>query len=739
MGSLYPWGTLYFRTARVPSGSGIVERLNGCRIFTMHLWALRIFLGLGGMSCFLTAGAQAPAEGATRVSHEDIWLMRRIGTPVLSPDGTLAVVSVAEPSYDPKEQASDLWLLHPGTELPARRLTFTKGPESGVTFSEDGTRIAFSARRDGDSEDQIYLLDLVKGGEAQRITDVPMGARSAKFSPDGATIAFVTDVWPGAQTDADNRRLAKERSERKANVRAYDSFPVRLWDHWLDERQPHLYVQELKAGATPRDLLAGSSLVKASGYTGRAEDDGTTLEPTWTPDGKGLVFTAGTDRDQAVRAFTHLGLWYVSLSGGEPQALTTGPDSFLAPRFGGPDGALYAEHVQASGHVYDLTHLVEMPFKEGSIGTPVSLTAGLDRSVSSWGVAANGTVYFLAEAAGHENLYRVRRGSPAKVELEMSYGVFTGLAVASRGKEPMLVARFDAADYPPELARLQPTLGYDLLTSFNARRGPPFLNPLESFTFKARNGRSIQSFLLRPPGFDPSRKYPLLVLLHGGPHSAWRDSFGLRWNYHLLAASGYVLLLTNYSGSTGFGEAFAQAIERDPLAGPAAEINEAADEAIRRYPFIDASRQCAGGASYGGHLANWLEASTTRYRCLVSHAGLADLEVQWSTSDSAYHREVMVGSPPWAKDPLWRDQSPIAFADQFKTPILLSVGEKDYRVPLNNTLAMWTALQRQQVPSRLLVFPDANHWITKGEDSRLWYTEVTSWLAKFLEPDTGVH
>jgi len=245
--------------------------------------------------------------------------------------------------------------------------------------------------------------------------------------------------------------------------------------------------------------------------------------------------------------------------------------------------------------------------------------------------------------------------------------------------------------------------------------------------------------LVKPPGFDPNKKYPLFVVIHGGAASMWRDQFVLRWNYHLLAAGGYVVLLTDYTGSTGYGEDFTVAIEHDPLKGPAEDVNAAADEAIRRYAFIDGQRQCAGGASYGGHLTNWLEASTTRYRCLVSHAGLVNLEHQWGTSDGVYHREVTIGSPPWQDDPMWREQSPIHHADQFKTPILLSIGEHDFRVPINNTLEFWTALQRQQVPSRLLVFPDANHWILRGEDSRVFYSEVAAWLSKYLGSNDSGH
>jgi dipeptidyl aminopeptidase/acylaminoacyl peptidase len=215
----------------------------------------------------------------------------------------------------------------------------------------------------------------------------------------------------------------------------------------------------------------------------------------------------------------------------------------------------------------------------------------------------------------------------------------------------------------------------------------------------------------------------------------WRDQFFIRWNYHLLSAPGYVLLLTNYSGSTGFGEAFARSIQGDPLKGPADEINEAADAAIREYRFIDGSRQCAGGASYGGHLANWLQASTTRYKCLVSHAGLVNLEAQWGTSDTIYSREVNMGGPPWEQGSVWREQNPIRYAAKFHTPTLVTVGENDFRVPMNNALEYWSALQRMQVTSRLIVFPDENHWIQKGENSKLFYSELNAWLARWLKPE----
>jgi dipeptidyl aminopeptidase/acylaminoacyl peptidase len=214
----------------------------------------------------------------------------------------------------------------------------------------------------------------------------------------------------------------------------------------------------------------------------------------------------------------------------------------------------------------------------------------------------------------------------------------------------------------------------------------------------------------------------------------WTDSISLRWNYHLLAKPGYVMVMTNYRGSTGFGEAFAQAIQGDPLRGPAEDILAGADEAIKRFPFIDASRQVAGGASYGGHLASAMEAwSGTRFKALVNHAGLVSLESQWGTSDTIYGRELMNLGPVWEQNDVWRTQSPARFAKDFKTPMMISVGERDFRVPMNNSLENWALLQRMKVPSRLIVWPEENHWILNAEDSRLFYKEVAAWLARWVE------
>jgi dipeptidyl aminopeptidase/acylaminoacyl peptidase len=708
----------------------------------------RLLLALAaGFGLSLSASVLAAvATPQSAITHEDLWLMKRVGAPSVSPDGRWAVFSVTEPAYDEKAQVSDLWIVatsaEAGAKLPApRRLTGTAGGESGVDWSADSRRIVFSARRDGDEAAQLYLLDLA-GGEAIRLTQLVGGARAPKFSPDGRSIAFASSQFPGAVTEADNKRIAAERKARKWNARAYDGFPIRNWDRWLDDLKPVLLVLDLKDGSTPagepRNLLASTELFAAPGFAAGGDEG---IGFSWTPDGQSLVFAASSDRNTAAYQFTTSQLWQVSVSGGQAQRLTDGVNSWSSPTFT-PDGqTLIASYTPRTDKAYNEERLVAFRWagakpRGAPLPEPRLLTDKIDRTPSSFAITADSKqIYFTAEEAGHEKLFvTTLRDGVTKLAFDMSLGVYTNVAIAERSRSLVLLASFESATRPPQIVRIDPSkASHTTLASFDDDRLAKLdLAPLRHFWFTSSKGRRIHNMLLTPPGFDPSKKYPLFVVIHGGPHTMWRDQWVLRWNYHLLAAPGYVVLLTNYSGSTGFGEAAAQTIQGDPLRTAGEELNEAADIAIRDNPFIDATRQCAGGASYGGHLANWLQATTTRYRCLISHAGLINLESQWGTSDTIYGREVNNGGPVWEQGPVWREQNPIRYAAQFRTPTLVTVGERDFRVPLNNSLEYWSVLQRQQIPSRLLVFPDENHWILKGENSRYFYSEVHAWLARWL-------
>jgi dipeptidyl aminopeptidase/acylaminoacyl peptidase len=687
------------------------------------------------LACALSlASLAADARAAGRpISHEAMWLMKRVSAPVPSPDGRLVVFSVTEPAYDDREQVSDLWLVETSGSGAPRRLTSTKGAESGAAWSPDGRRLAFSARREGDEASQLYVLDLA-GGEAQRVTSLSTGARLPRWRPDGGALLFSSSVHPGASDDDANKKIAAERRGLKYRLRAYDGFPIRNWDRWLDDMQTHVFVQTLEPGAKARDLLAGSDLVKATGFGGRRTNAADELDAVWTPDGSAVVFVASTDRDSAAYADPSLHLYVVPAAGGEPRRLTRANGEYTAPSFA-PDGkALFARFTPNTARTYALTRIARLAWPAD--GEPALLTAAFDRSVSAFSVSADArTLFFTAEDAGLEKVYAIAAsGGAAQAVLESQQGVWGAVAAPARGGAALLVGTWESAVRPAEVFALDATTKTArALTRLNDAKLAELDWPaLRHFTFTSKAGKTIHNLIALPPAFDETKKYPLLVLMHGGPHSMWRDQISLRWNYHLLAQPGYVVLATNYTGSTGFGERFAQEIQLDPFKTPADEINQAADEAAKRFAFVDATRQCAAGASYGGHLANWLQATTTRYRCLISHAGLINAESQWGTSDVIYGRELMNGGLPWEGSRTWREQNPIRHAKAFKTPILLSVGENDFRVPLNQTLENWSVLKRLRVPSRLLVWPDENHWILKAENSRKFYEEVHAWLARYL-------
>ncbi len=686
---------------------------------------------------FTFSSAQTTAKRA--ITHEDVWLMKRVGAPVPSPDGRWVVFSLLEPAYDEKDQVSDLWIVPTDGSAAPRRLTANKASESGTAWSPDSTRIAFVTRRDGDEANQVYILDVRGGGEAVRVTSLSTGARTPQWRPDGKAILFVSTVFPGAVDDEANKKIAADRRGRKYRARVYEGFPIRNWDRWLEDTESHVFVQLLEpdaARAKPVDLIAASRLVKEPGFSGRTGSGTDELDAIWAPDGQSVIFVASTNRHTAAYAETSTHLFQVAASGGETRQLTKGDESFSGARFS-PDGrALYFIRTPNTEKTYNLSRLARVAWPvQGEVKT---ITAGFDRVPASFSFSPDSrTIFLTAEEAGHEKLYSVAaEGGEVRPVMEMTHGVYANLVIPEKAQNTIVLANWESAVNPAEIVRVDlSSKTHKGLTKFNAERAARIdWQPLRHFSFTSKRGKRIHNLVALPPKFDENKKYPLFVLIHGGPHSMWRDQFFIRWNYHLLAQPGYVVVMTDYTGSTGYGEKFAQEIQLDPLKGPAEEINEAADEAIRQFKFIDGSRQAAGGASYGGHLANWLEATTTRYRCLISHAGLVNLESQWATSDTIYSRELNSGGPVWEQGAVWREQNPIRYAKNFKTPMLVTVGERDFRVPLNNSIENWSVLQRMRVPSKLIVFPEENHWILQAENSRFFYSEVHAWLKKWLDP-----
>jgi dipeptidyl aminopeptidase/acylaminoacyl peptidase len=678
------------------------------------------------------------------LTHETLWMMKRVGAPIPSPDGKWVLFNVVEPAYDPDKAVSDLWLMPADGATPPRRLTQTKAPEAGAAWSPDSTRIAFSTKREDDTVPQIYILDVAGGGDAERFTSLSTGAANPQWRPDGKAILFESSVYPNTVDDEGNKKAEAERKARKYNVRTYEHFPVRFWNEWLDEKQPTILVQSLAAGSTAKDILSGTALAKTPGFSGSPGEEGDTrvsLSPIWSPDGQEIVFSATTDRWKAAYSFVGHHLYRMAATGtSEPREVVAQPGDYDSAAFS-PDGRrLFFLWEPQNEEVYNLPRLESTEWP--AAGSATLVARDLDRAVEKFAITPDGhTVYMLVGDGANEGLYEVAAsgGKPRPV-IQPAVGGYTNLSIPAKAPATDLIATYGSSVSPAEIVRIdvQKATHTNLTNIDTAVAATIDWQVPQHFTFKSTKGRMIHNMIVLPPAFDATKKYPLVTLIHGGAASNNPDQIGLRWNYHLLAAPGYVILLTDYTGSTGFGEQFARNIKGDPLKTPGEEINQAVDEAIKRYPFIDGTRLAAAGASYGGHLANWMEATTTRYRCIVSHAGEVDLTSQWGMSDGIYGRELTNGGPPWEGNPIWREQSSITYAAKFKTPILLSIGERDFRVPIGNTLENWSALQRMKVPSKLLVWPDAWHWILKPEDSRHFYDEVAAWLAKYLRPDAPI-
>ncbi|HEU0120289.1 MAG TPA: S9 family peptidase [Bryobacteraceae bacterium] len=651
------------------------------------------------------------------VTHEDIFLMKRVGEAAPSPDGKWVVFPVAEPDYDPAKTVSDLWIVPVNGSAAPRRLTATRGPESGVAWSPDSTRIAFTARREGDEVQQVYILPVL-GGEAQRVTTFATAVSNPQWRPDGKGLLFESTLKGGRKNPG------------KSTARVYDSMPVRYWNAWLDGSKPHLFVWEME-GSAPIDLLAGTTLMDSPGFTGVRSglSSDTSLQPVWSNDGREIVFVATVNQNEMMTAETETHLFRVSREGGEPQRLTQSGSSYGHPQYA-PDGsAIYAlsDRTPTAQRPYSLTRLVRL----SAGGAPQILTAGFDRSVGSFTFAPDGaSLVFDAEDDGFSKLFRLStKGGEPKVLFPVTQGGYGSPHYAGTA----LVATFAASTQPAEIARIDAN-GHTLLTSFNAAKLASLDLPKpEHFWFTAKNGKRIHSVLVPPPGLQTNRKYPILVFPHGGPNAMSADSFSTRWNFHLLTSPGYALLMTNYTGSTGFGEKFAGEIEADVLRGPAREILEAVEAASIKFPYLDTQKQCALGASYGGYLMNWFNGHTRQFRCMVNHAGAVNNESQYGANDGGLGREIRMGAKVWETGKgQWMDQSPFRYAAEWKTPTLITQGELDYRVPVGESLMTFKLLQRQGIPARLMVFPDEGHWILKGENNRHHMTEVLAWLKQYL-------
>lgn len=661
------------------------------------------------------------------MTFEDLLAARRISEPTPSPDGNWIVFTVGVVDRDENRVNTDLWVM-PATGGEPRQLTRGPRHDRHPTWSPDSRWIAFESNRDG--EFQIYTLSL-NGGDAQRLTTIATEANQPVWSPDGNHLAFVSAVFPEfsdrpyAESNAANKARQEEREKSKVKARVITQLLYRHWDSWVDGKRQHLFVVPMKGGeaaGSPRDLTPGDRDAVPTSTTFAAGD-----EFAFSPDGAELAYTATPlpTREEAWK--TDHDVWTVQVRTGERRQVTRNPAADGCPRYS-PDGRWLAYRAQTrAGFEADRWQLMLL---DRASGEAKSLTADWDRSVDNLGWSPDSQALVVeAEDQATKPLWRVARAGG--VPTRLTTGGTCGEASVVQGGSAVVYTRASFAA-PAEIFRTEIPGGPSrALTTFNASVLAALeASEVESVTVPGAGGTPVQMWVMKPPGFTASRPWPLVFWVHGGPQSAFLDSWSARWNARLWAAQGYVLAMPNPRGSTGFGQKFTDEISGD-WGGKVYTDLMACLAWLEAQPYIDRSRMAAAGASFGGYMMNWFQGNTDKFRTLVTHCGVYNFDTMYGTTEELWFDEWDHGIP-W-ENPKFSEFSPHKLAARFKTPNLIIHNELDFRVPVSQGMDLFSVLQRKGVPSKFLYFPDEGHWVLKPQNSELWHRTVFDWLKDYLQ------
>jgi dipeptidyl aminopeptidase/acylaminoacyl peptidase len=703
--------------------------------------------------------AQSPS-GQRPFTFEDLMAFKRISSPTVSPDGKWVLFAAVEVDLKANKRNSHLWVV-PLAGGDARRLTFDPEGETGGRWSPNGGKILFISARGGSSQVWTQDFDSASGkltGEAKKITSISTEADGAMWFPDGRKILFVSDVYPDCGADACNKAKDEERANSKVKAMVFTRLFYRHWNHYTDFKRSHLFVVS-SSGGVATDITRGDHDVPPFSLGGQ---DNYAI----SPDGEEVAFTSNHDEVEATS--TNNDIFVVSTKAdplfAEPTKLSVSPGSDSTPVYS-PDGHYLAWRMQErAGYESDEFKLVILDrqtySRNGITVRPsspppakiVDLTDHWDHWVENIAWSPDSRFIFLtSEDAGEIPIYSISVDSKILLDVrgfgqltgrnhrvtEVTRGANDDLSVTPDG-EALVFTRMSARA-PSEVYKL--AIGgkqAERLTHLNdALLSQVTMQPLESFWFEGAGGTKVQGFLLKPPGFDAQRKYPAKFLIHGGPQGQWGDEWSYRWNPQLLAADGYVVIMINPRGSTGYGQRFIDGINGDWGGKPYVDLMNGLDYAEKTYPFIDKNRECALGASYGGYMINWILGHTNRFKCLVSHDGMFNTESAYGSTEELWFNEWEFKGKPWTDREAYRKWSPHLYASEFKTPTLVIHGQLDYRLDVSEGFQLFTTLQRLNIPSKMLYFPDEGHWVLKPQNSQLWYRTVNSWVDEWVKKSPG--
>ncbi len=702
-----------------------------------------ILLIASGLACASTGNTsnESNKDASNLLTVERLWEMKRIGSPVISPDGEWVVAPVTRYNVDDDKSHTDLWLFAADGSVE-RPLTRHGSSDGQPVFNPEGTHLAFVSRRDDDDEAQIYILPIREPGEAQRLTDVPTGVNALKWA--GDHIYFITRVWPDKDWDEMKEELDR-RSSSHVSARIWNRLPYSHWDHWLeDERQAHVYripvrdaLSQSGRGTAVEDgkrpLVGNDQIEPVTLPTGRELPRSTQGTGSYdvTPDGSLVVFSSDTNRDNTN---PKMDLYLVSPGSETADNITMDNEASDTNPIFSPNGSVIAYNQQRiPGFYADTRRLV---LYDVNSGVRTVLTQEWDRSADGLVWAADGYRLFGAiDDAGTRRVYAIS-AETGQVQPVTGDTDFMSLSMSATG---VLAGINQSFMYPPRVVLIDPEDGS--VTRLDTRNDDILadveLGTYESVTYEGYGGQEIQMWVHYPPGFDETRQYPLFLLIHGGPHSGITDGFHFRWNAQTFASWGYVTAWHNFHGSSGFGQEFTDAINPDWITKPYEDTRKAADW-FAGQPWIDADRMVAGGGSYGGYLSSILLGKDHPFKTLLIHAPVYNMYSQMA-ADFAVHSQRFGNY--WEDDgrhfdgnTIYEQISPHYYAGNFHTPALIVHGQLDYRVPVGQTFELFRTLQERGLESRLIYYPDENHWILKPNNSMKWYHEVREWMARFAEP-----
>ncbi|HVJ06918.1 MAG TPA: S9 family peptidase [Acidisarcina sp.] len=702
------------------------------------------------LSLLLFAALLTPAVAQNKrpMQFDDLMKMHRLGGFSISPDGKWVIYAATDADLEKNSKTTRLWVI-PTAGGDARPLTASLDGEDGGRFSPDGKQILFTSAREGSQQIYVASFDGTAGsiGAQRKITSLSTEADGAMWSPDGKQILFTSSVYPDCKDDACNKSRDAEKAASKVKARIFTELLYRHWNAYVGEKRSHLFLIPSEGG-TPRDLNPGDTHDIPPFSLGGPDAYG------FSPDGKEIAFTENLDPVPAISTNADIFTLRLDDPNARPVKISTSAGGDFSPAYS-RDGRYIAFRSQArAGYESDRFRLMVY---DRAAKTLKEVLPKLDRWVDEFAWAPDSkTLYFVSGDRGEAPVFSVNLDGSDLRSLTQA-GEYGDLHAAADGhlfatrmtvQAPSEIVRLDLASAKPLQSSPAKGAPTDFAKSYSVTEQPiTHLNDallaqldlpaMESFWFPSLGKVEVQGFLIKPPAFDAAKKYPVKFLIHGGPQGAWGDSWSYRWNAEYFAANGYAVVMINPRGSTGYGQTFTDGVNGDWGGKPYIDLMRGLDYAEQHYSFLDKSRECALGASYGGFMANWILGHTDRFKCIVSHDGMFNPESAYGSTEELWFNEWEFKGRPWdyygkakAADP-FRKWAPSLYAKNFKTPTLVIHGQLDYRLDVAEGFQLFTTLQRLKVPSKMLYFPDEGHWVLKPQNSRLWNQVVSDWVEQW--------